>query len=224
MTQHTRKDLVDDNELGAHSVKTKKRFTLLRSFAPADFITLANSACGMGAILCCLHYARTGDRLAMIVAFSLLPAAFVFDALDGFVARTTRRSSAYGGDLDSLADIVSFGVAPATIGYVLGLNGGGDALILCGFVMCGIARLARFNVSAPELTTAKGKVSHFEGAPIPSSLLLVAALSTAFFVGAIHEDVWWGEVNFALRFHPFTLLYAGFGALMVTATVKIPKP
>ena len=224
MTQYTNKDLSNDSELGAHSLKQKKHFTLLRSFAPADFITLANAGCGMGAILCCLHYARTGERLAMVVALWLLPAAFVFDALDGFVARTTRRSSVYGGDLDSLADIVSFGVAPATIGYVLGLNGGGDALILCGFVMCGIARLARFNVSAPELTTAKGKVSHFEGAPIPSSLLLVAALSAAFFVGAIHENIWWGEVNFVLRLHPFALLYAAFGSLMVTATIKIPKP
>jgi CDP-diacylglycerol--serine O-phosphatidyltransferase len=202
----------------------KKHFTLLRSFAPADFITLANAACGMGAILCCLHYASTGERLAMLVAFALLPAAFVFDALDGFVARTTHRSSVYGGDLDSLADIVSFGVAPAAIGYVLGLNGIGDAVILCGFVMCGIARLARFNVSAPELTTAKGKVSHFEGAPIPSSLLLVAALGTAFALDAIHGDIWWGALSLGVELHPFALLYAAFGGLMVTATIKIPKP
>lgn len=223
MTQQTQETMPSHSGLPARPSR-KKRFTLLRSFAPADFITLANAACGMGAILCCLHYAKTGDRFAMLVAFALLPAAFVFDALDGFVARTTHRSSVYGGDLDSLADVVSFGVAPATIGYVLGLDAMGDALILCGFVMCGIARLARFNVSALELTTAKGKVSHFEGAPIPSSLLLVASLGAAFYVGKIHENIWWGEYDLGLQLHPFALLYAGFGALMVTATIKIPKP
>lgn len=201
-----------------------RHFSLLRALAPADFITLANASCGMGSVIGCLRFAQTGESGAMWAALALLPLAFVFDALDGYIARATARSSAYGGDLDSLADTVSFGVAPASVGYVLGLNGGWDILCLCGFVACGIGRLARFNVTALELTTTKGKVSHFEGAPIPSSLLLVGLLAVAFGQGAIGDEIWLGELRLGWVMHPLALLYVAFGALMVTATVKIPKP
>jgi CDP-diacylglycerol--serine O-phosphatidyltransferase len=159
-----------------------------------------------------------------LVAFALLPLAFVLDALDGFVARKTKNSSPYGGDLDSLADIVSFGVAPSALGYVLGMSGGWDMVIFTYFVACGIGRLARFNVTAIALTTDKGKVSHFEGTPIPTSLLLVAALFVAFLSGSVHEKIWWGSVSLGWKLHPLALLYALSGTLMVTSTLKIPKP
>src|SRR5690606_12518365 len=99
------------------------------------------------------------DPAWLWTAFGLLPAAFAFDVLDGFVARK-HRASLYGQDLDSLADIVSFGVAPAVLAYCVGMRGGWDALVLVYFVMCGIGRLARFNVTAVELSAGTGKVSH----------------------------------------------------------------
>ena len=85
-----------------------------------------------------------------------------------------RPHSVLGSDLDSLADVVSFGVAPAVLGFTLGLRGAWDIVILAYFVVCGISRLARFNVTAAALTGASGKVEYFEGTPIPTSIVIVA--------------------------------------------------
>ncbi len=201
-----------------------RRLSLLRSFGPADFLTLGNGAAGMGAVLLCVQYSETRDPTDMWLALALLPIALVFDVLDGYVARKTRRGSPYGADLDSLADIVSFGVAPAVVGYVLGMRGGWDMLLLIYFVACGIGRLARFNVTSTDLMTDSGKVSHFEGTPIPSSLLLVALLAAAYSAGAVHDSLWLGSVKLGWVWHPLSALYALSGSLMVTATLKIPKP
>ena len=203
----------------------KQHFTLLRSLAPADFITLANAGAGMGAILLCMGYLESGHRASMWGAFVLLPIALVCDILDGTVARWRQRSSPYGADLDSLADIVSFGVAPAVVGYVLGMRGGWDAVVLVYFVVCGISRLARFNVTADSLMTDRGKVSHFEGTPIPTSLLLVLVLGVAFFNERVGDDLWWGTIGLGpFELHPLVFMYAASGSVMVTSTLKIPKP
>jgi CDP-diacylglycerol---serine O-phosphatidyltransferase len=213
---------------------------MLRSLVLADFITLCNAACGTLAVFACLNHmdvagracADEGGALAaacidspwLWAAFALLPAAFVADALDGFVARKGRRKSTYGGDLDSLADIISFGVAPAVVGFVLGLRGGWDALVLAYFVCCGIARLARFNVTADDLATDSGKVSHFEGTPIPTSLATTLLLFVAWRMGAVGDAMWLGEVRILGGwFHPLVLLFAVHGTLMVSR-VRIPKP
>jgi len=124
-----------------------------------------------------------------------------------------------------LADIVSFGVAPAVLGYAFGLRGGWDALVLVYFVMCGIGRLARFNVTADTLLTDKGKVSHFEGTPIPTSLVLVLLLGAAFATGSVHEQLWLGSLQLGpFLLHPLVFLCALSGSAMVTATLRIPKP
>jgi CDP-diacylglycerol--serine O-phosphatidyltransferase len=198
---------------------------MLRELVPADFITLGNAACGTAAILSCLAYVEARDRTIMWIALALFPVALVCDVLDGMVARWRRRSSPYGADLDSLADIVSFGVAPAVLGFTLGLRGFWDGIILTYFVACGIARLARFNVTAEELMTEAGKVSHFEGTPIPTSLLLVAFWAIAFWLGGVHETLWLGVVAIGpWELHPVALIYAVSGSAMVSGTLKIPKP
>ena len=198
---------------------------MLRELVPADFITLGNAACGTAAILSCLAYVEERQRAIMWVALALFPVALVCDVLDGMVARWRHRSSPYGADLDSLADIVSFGVGPAVLGFTLGLRGGWDGVILTYFVACGIARLARFNVTAEELMTDAGKVSHFEGTPIPTSLLLVAFWAVAFWQGGVHESLWLGAVSIGpWSLHPVALIYAVSGSAMVSGTLKIPKP
>lgn len=203
----------------------RRHFTLLREFALADFITLANGASGMGAILLCVSYVEAREAPVMWAALALFPVALVCDVLDGSVARWRRRSSALGADLDSLADVVSFGVAPAVLAYALGMRGGWDAAVLIYFVSCGISRLARFNVTAEELTTEEGKVSHFEGTPIPTSLLLVAVLAAAFATGAVHEGMWLGQWRVGpWLVHPLVAMYALSGTAMISATLKIPKP
>ncbi len=198
---------------------------LLRALVPADFITLANASCGTGAIFLCLNYLEGGPHDGfLIAAFVLLPLALVLDLADGMVARSSQRTSVFGADLDSLADVVSFGVAPAVLGFTLGLRGVWDALVLCAFVCCGIARLARFNVTAAALAAGTGKVRYYEGTPIPTSVVIVALLVVAWSRGAIGDGMWLGRWRMGIgHLHPFALVYALSGALMVSR-IHIPKP
>lgn len=202
----------------------KKPFSLIRTFVLADVITLGNAFSGTGAILACMGYVASSNRTLIWTALVLLPVALVCDALDGAVARWRRRSSPLGADLDSLADIVSFGVAPATLGFALGLRGGWDAVILCYFVACGIGRLARYNVTAASLSDESGKVKYYEGTPIPASLLLVLILGIAFGTGAVQEKLWLGAVELGpWVVHPLVAIYAISGSFMIS-TIRIPKP
>ena len=200
---------------------------MLRSYTPADLFTIGNAACGTIAIFLCLDYVASGERRFLWSAFVLLPAALVCDVLDGYVARLDRgRQSLLGADLDSLADVISFGVAPAILGFTLGLRGGWDMLLLTYFVVCGVSRLARFNVTAEALADADtGKVKYFEGTPIPTSIVLVAVLGLAFYLNRVDETIWFGSVRLgAATLHPLTLMYAASGSAMISATLRIPKP
>ena len=215
---------MEETESDQPSAERPKRFSMIRSFALADIITLANGAAGMGAILLCVSYVEAREAGVMWAALALFPIALVCDVFDGSVARWRRRSSPLGADLDSLADVVSFGVSPAVLGYALGMRGGFDAVVLIYFVACGISRLARFNATASALMTDEGKVSHFEGTPIPTSLLLVAVLAVAFGLGAVHESLWLGAWTIGpWVLHPIVLIYAVSGSLMIS-TIRIPKP
>jgi CDP-diacylglycerol--serine O-phosphatidyltransferase len=118
-----------------------------------------------------MSYLTSPDNWRIYLALALLPAALVFDIADGKVARRHDEQSPFGQELDSLADIVSFGVAPATLAYALGMRGAFDIIVLIFFVACGISRLARYNVTAGQLADVSGKVKYFEGTPIPSRLL-----------------------------------------------------
>ena len=200
---------------------------MVRSYTPADALTIGNAACGTVAIFLCLDFLATGDRRFLWAAFVLLPLALVCDILDGYVARLNpRRQSALGADLDSLADVISFGVAPAVLGFTLGLRGGWDMLILTYFVVCGVSRLARFNVTAAALADrATGKVKYFEGTPIPTSIVIVVILAVAFWLGRVDEQLWLGAWRVGpATLHPLALVYAASGSAMISATLRIPKP
>ena len=158
----------------------RRRFSMIRSFVMADVLTLGNGFCGSGSVLAAMQYLVTGEDRWLIVAMWLLPLALIFDYADGRVARWRRRSSLLGADLDSLADVISFGMAPAALGFAVGLRGALDIAILLYFVACGISRLARFNATAASLSDESGKVKYFEGTPIPTSVLLVAVLGVLF--------------------------------------------
>jgi CDP-diacylglycerol--serine O-phosphatidyltransferase len=202
----------------------KKRFELIRTFALADFITLANGASGSAVILLCVSYVEARHAATMWLALGLLPVALACDVLDGSVARWRRKHSPYGADLDSLADVVSFGVAPAVLAYALGMRGGWDAIALVFFIACGISRLARYNATAEELTGEEGKVEYYEGTPIPTSLLLVPVLAIAVWKDAVHERLWFGAITIGpFELHPLVLLYVLSGSLMIS-TFRIPKP
>src|SRR6185436_17402904 len=158
---------------------TPKHFSMIRGFHLADFFTLANAACGVGAMFLAMLYLQSGAREHFYAAAAMAPLAFFFDWLDGNVARWRHQHSALGRELDSLSDVISFGVAPAVLGFAAGLNGGWDAVALIYFVCCGVSRLARFNVTAETLAAGSdsGKVAYFEGTPIPTSVVLTAVLA-----------------------------------------------
>lgn len=204
-----------------------RHMSMLRSYTPADLLTIGNAACGTVAIFLCLEHLAARQPRVVWMAMALLPVALACDVLDGYVARLgSRRQSRLGADLDSLADVISFGVAPAVLGYTLGLRGGWDMVVLTYFVVCGVSRLARFNVTAAALSdTTTGKVRYFEGTPIPTSVAIVAILAVAQWLGRVDGDVWFGAVRIGPAWlHPLVLLYAISGSAMISATLRIPKP
>ena len=198
---------------------------MIRDFSLADLITLANGFAGTGSILATLQYMDTHDRRILWLAFALPPIAMVFDFLDGRVARWRHRASPLGRELDSLADLISFGVAPAVLAFAVGLRGAWDAMVLVFFVSCGLSRLARYNVTADELADETGKVQYFEGTPIPTSVILVAVLAVLTWFDAIGANLPFGRIRFlGGSFHPLVLAFAASGSAMVSKTLRIPKP
>jgi CDP-diacylglycerol--serine O-phosphatidyltransferase len=203
---------------------SKKHLSMLRSYTTADFFTMGNATCGTISIFLCLDYIAEGRNKFFWIAFALLFLALACDIMDGYWARRSGNKSPLGADMDSLSDIVSFGVAPAVLGFTLGLRGGWDMVILAAFVLCGISRLARYNVTAPMLSDASGKVKYFEGTPIPTSILIVILLGVAFWQHAIDESLWLGAYRAGpATLHPLTLVYAASGIGMISATLHIPK-
>jgi CDP-diacylglycerol---serine O-phosphatidyltransferase len=201
----------------------KKPFSMIREFHLADWFTLGNAVCGVGALFSTLTYIETGAIKHIYYACAMVFAALVFDILDGRIARWRQKASALGRELDSLADVISFGVAPAIIAYGLGMHGFYDRIVLAYFVACGVSRLARFNVTAEALSEGTGKVKYFEGTPIPTSILLVMLMALAAWLGAVRENLWFGEVNVGgFMLHPLVLLFALSGSLMISR-IRIPK-
>ncbi len=203
----------------------QRHFSMLRDFHLADWFTLANAFCGMGAVFAAMRFLQEGVASDLMVGMALIPLAFVFDALDGRIARWRKVASTLGRELDSLADVISFGVAPAALGYACGLQGGWDWVVLSYFVVCGVSRLARYNVTAETLADGGDKVKYFEGTPIPTSLAIVVLLAVALWQGRIGYSLWLGEVRIGpWLLHPWVLVYALSGSLMISKTLRIPKP
>jgi CDP-diacylglycerol--serine O-phosphatidyltransferase len=207
------------------SAQRPRHFSMVREFHLADFFTLGNAACGVGAILLAMLYMASGDARHFLWAAALAPAAFAFDVLDGRIARARHQHSALGRELDSLSDVISFGVAPAALGFAAGLQGGWDAAALIYFVCCGVSRLARYNVTAETLAAdASGKVKYFEGTPIPTSVVLTGVLAAAVWQGAHGARLWGGVLELGpWELHPLVLLFVLSGSLMISKTLRIPK-
>ena len=202
-----------------------RHFSMLREFHLADFFTLGNAACGVGAILLAMLFMASGERAHFFGAAVLAPIAFIFDVLDGRIARARHQHSPLGRELDSLSDVISFGVAPAALGFAAGLQGGWDAAALIYFVCCGVSRLARYNVTAEQLAgDESGKVKYFEGTPIPTSVVLTGLLAWAAWQERIGDGLWGGVVDLGpWDLHPLALLFVLSGSLMISKTLRIPK-
>ncbi|MET0962202.1 MAG: CDP-alcohol phosphatidyltransferase family protein [Noviherbaspirillum sp.] len=201
-----------------------KHFSMLRGFHLADFFTLGNAACGVAAVFLAMLYMASASLTHFYAAAAMAPAALIFDILDGRIARWRRQHSSLGRELDSLADIISFGVAPAALAFAAGMRGGWDAIALAYFVCCGVSRLARYNVTAESLAGEDDKVAYFEGTPIPTSVLLSAVLAYAAWQARIGAELYWGVLTIGpWQFHPLALLFLLSGTLMISKTLRIPK-
>lgn len=148
-------------------------------FLLPNAITLASIFCGFDAIRLAAGARSDQDywRAALLLIF-----AMVFDTLDGRVARATKTQSAFGLQIDSLADVVSFGIAPAILVYKWSLEPLGDLGIFAAFafVACGAIRLARFNVLSMRDKGAPSKPSKYiVGLPIPGAAGILIALVVA---------------------------------------------
>jgi len=201
-----------------------RHFSMLRGFHLADFFTLGNAACGVGAVLFAMLYMSSGLAFHFYAAAALAPAAFIFDVLDGRIARARHQHSPLGRELDSLSDVISFGVAPAALAFAAGMQGGWDAAALIYFVGCGVSRLARYNVTAESLSGASGKVAYFEGTPIPTSVLLIGVLAFAAWQERLGDALYGGVYAIGpWQLHPLVLLFVLSGSLMISKTLHIPK-
>ncbi|KAK0714350.1 hypothetical protein B0T21DRAFT_375725 [Apiosordaria backusii] len=212
-------------------------FSLVRALHLADLITELNGLCGILSVFSSLRYCIATGPLASALnteahstlywALGFLPLGLFFDFFDGKVARWRKKSSMMGQELDSLADLISFGVAPASAAFAMGLRTPVDHLLLGFFVLCGLTRLARFNVTATAIPKdATGKAKYFEGTPIPTTLALDAVMAYWISKGWIHEALPLGTLftGTILEFHPVAVVFALHGCLMCSKTIHIPKP
>jgi CDP-diacylglycerol--serine O-phosphatidyltransferase len=197
----------------------RRHFSMLRNFHLADLFTFANGFCGVAALFAAMDFLSSADRRYLYAAAALVPLALVFDVLDGRVARWRHVTSPMGRELDSLADVISFGVAPAGIAYAAGLDRVVDQVILMYFVGCGVSRLARYNITADDLSGGTGKVTYFEGTPIPTSVVPLGLLMLAF-----HYRELYPVRVLGVSFHLVTLLFLLSGSAMISKTLRIPKP
>ena len=122
---------------------------------------------------------------------------------------------------------ISFGMAPAAAAFALGVRTPVDHLLLSFFVLCGLTRLARFNVTVAVLPKDKtGKSKYFEGTPIPTTLSISFLMTYWVSQGWIQEDLPLGLIaaGTSFEFHPVVLMFVLHGCMMVSKTIHIPKP
>jgi len=204
-------------------------FSMIRMLHLADLITELNGFCGVMSVFSSMRYClgNPSSYGNLWAALALMPFGLFFDFMDGKVARWRKKSSLMGQELDSLADLVSFGVAPAAAAFAIGLRTPLDHVLLTFFVLCGLTRLARFNITVANVPKdATGKSQYFEGTPIPTSLSIAALMAWWVSKGWVLEDLplgVWMEGT-VLEFHPIVGLFLLSGVLMCSKSLHVPKP
>ena len=166
-----------------------------------SLFTTGNVFCGFYAFVAVLN------EQFYFAAWAIV-AGMIFDGLDGRIARLTKTTSAFGEQYDSLADIITFGMAPALLAYSWVLKPFGRLGWMAAFLflLCATLRLARFNVTNPEIRS-----KHFIGLPSPASAVVIASIVIAF------EDL------FATRMNPFIMVMVVYAlAFLMVSNIKYP--
>jgi CDP-diacylglycerol--serine O-phosphatidyltransferase len=166
-----------------------------------SLFTTGNVFCGFYAFIAVFNDQYYLAAWAIVVAL-------IFDVLDGRIARMTKTTSAFGAQYDSLADVISFGMAPAFLAYCWVMKPfdrvGWMAAFL--FLLCAALRLARFNITKPDV-----KGDHFTGLPTPAAAAVIASLIIGF------EDL------FASRINPMVMVAVVYGlAFLMVSNIKYP--
>ncbi|KAE8372779.1 CDP-diacylglycerol--serine O-phosphatidyltransferase [Aspergillus bertholletiae] len=199
------------------AVTKDAKFDMLRRLRVADYATLSKALCGVFAIFASTHQ-------SFITAHMLIFLGYELDRFDGMIARWRNETSEMGKQLDSFSDLVSFVLAPSFMLYSLRLRTPTDQAILVFFVLCGISRLARFNV-ASHLTPkdTNGKSLYHEGLPTAYAALIMSTIvavaqwldRTESLVSMVSFPGTWGEA------HISTIPVAFLGAGMVSKRLKL---
>ncbi|MBI2609415.1 MAG: CDP-diacylglycerol--serine O-phosphatidyltransferase [Deltaproteobacteria bacterium] len=173
----------------SHEKKSKRDLAI---YILPNLFTSGNLFCGFFSVIASLKGDFKKAALALFIAS-------VFDFLDGRVARMTKTYSRFGEEYDSLADVISFGVAPAVMMYLWALKPYGRIGWLAAFLFlaCGALRLARFNVQAQSI-----EKRHFQGLPIPMAAGVIAS-SVLLFVDYFSEgtkNIYMLSITFVLAF------------------------
>ncbi len=166
-----------------------------------SLFTTGNVFCGFYAFVAVLNENYYYSAWAIV-------AGMIFDMLDGRIARLTKTTSAFGEQYDSLADIITFGMAPAFLAYSWVLKPFGRLGWMAAFLflLCAALRLARFNVTKPEIRS-----EHFIGLPSPAAAVVIASIVIAF------EDL------FATRINPFIMVMVVYSlAFLMVSNIKYP--
>jgi len=191
---------------------TKKRPARRGMFVLPSLFTAGNIAAGCYAMTESIRGAN-GDNHAFNHAAVAIGFAVLFDGVDGRVARMTNTSSDFGREFDSLADVITFGVAPALLAYLWGVKSVlpslhpalQERLLTIGgmvcfvFLICGACRLARFNISDNAQPRNPGRPGrkYFVGMPIPAGAGVIASV-VHYESGSPIDNVWWSLVWIAL--------------------------
>ncbi|THY05894.1 CDP-diacylglycerol--serine O-phosphatidyltransferase, partial [Aureobasidium pullulans] len=204
-------------------------FSMIRAMHLADLITLLNGFCGINSVMSSLRYCmgNPNDFGNLWAALAFMPFGLFFDFMDGKVARWRKKSSLMGQELDSLADLISFCVSPAVASVAIGMRTPLDHFLLTSFALCGLLRLARFNITTDSVPKdANGKAKYFEGLPTPTSLGIVSLISFWVSKGWIHDQLPFGVFaeGSIFEFHPAALIFVAHGCLMISKTFHVPKP
>ncbi|KAG8759086.1 CDP-diacylglycerol-serine O-phosphatidyltransferase [Serendipita sp. 396] len=212
---------------------TDGHFSLVRNFRLADLVTIMNGFCGSFSLFSSARYLTSNDKTHLWAALTYPLAGLMFDFFDGKVARWRNSASLLGQELDSLADLISFGVAPAVLAFVIGFRTWLDTVVLAAFICCGLARLARFNATVALVPKDQsGKSKYFEGLPIPSTLCLVGLLAFWTQKGWIEAEqgvpggvltLWESKIGSG-EVHYVMILFGAWAAAMVSKTLHVPKP
>ena len=166
-----------------------------------SLFTTGNVFCGFYSMVAVLNEKYYLAAWAIVIGM-------IFDGLDGRIARLTKTTSAFGEQYDSLADIISFGMAPAFLVYSWVLKPFGRLGWMAAFLflLCAALRLARFNVTKPEVRS-----QHFIGLPSPAAAVVIASIVIAF------EDL------FATRMNPFIMVMVVYIlAFLMVSNIKSP--